>query len=75
MKNISSQIITRNLAVYGFTHAIVDASCVAVLFSMLARTDNDTFFMLAVAYSVLAFGLQVLIGIETDKRKIRRRSL
>jgi MFS transporter, FSR family, fosmidomycin resistance protein len=72
MDNQPSRNVFSNLLVYGLTHALVDASCIAALFSFLGKTSNDLFFVLVLTYNILAFGLQVLIGLEVDKRRSPR---
>ncbi len=66
--------ITCNLAIYGLAHAAVDGVCAAVLFSLL----RDEVFSLAVigylflAYNIIAFGLQALMGMVVDRLKSPR---
>ncbi len=52
----------------GVIHALVDASCIAVLYSEVAldRLPYDTLTALVLLYNSLAFGLQWLIGILAD---------
>lgn len=61
--------IFSNLGVYGFTHALIDATCAAVLFSLL---NLENFISLVILYSILAFGLQLIIGLFVDRFKLPR---
>ena len=60
-----------NLVVYGISHAIVDAACVALIFSLLVSNaiNIEYFVALAIIYNVLAFGTQPIFGLITDKIK------
>jgi len=64
MKTIS------NLLVYGSSHALVDATCAGIIFSMTVSIEQ--FFYLVVLYNLLAFGLQVIIGLVSDKYDLPR---
>jgi len=57
-----------NLAVYGLAHAVIDATCAAVIFSLLNLNaiSSKYFFYLVILYNVLAFGLQAIIGLYID---------
>ncbi len=68
-----SRIIS-NLSVYGFSHALIDAICAAVIFSLIKSVDSASFFNLVIIYSVIAFGLQVPFGVLVDKIKMPRAS-
>ena len=59
-----------NLLVYGSTHALVDATCAGIIFSMTVSTEQ--FFNLVVLYNLLAFGLQALIGLVSDRYDLPR---
>ncbi len=76
MENIklSKRSIVSNLFVYGSTHAIVDAVCAGVVFSILKDeiVDASSFFILVVLYNVLAFGLQFIFGFISDYFKSPR---
>lgn len=52
----------------GFIHALVDATCLAVLYSEVAldRLQDETLIALVLLYNSLAFGLQWLVGILAD---------
>jgi FSR family fosmidomycin resistance protein-like MFS transporter len=59
------------LLVYGGSHCLVDAACAALVFGLvwqhqLAARD---YFLLAIAYNVVAFALQPLCGLVCDKVK------
>lgn len=60
--------ILKNITLYGFTHALVDASCAAIIFSLPGRTGlkADMFMLLVILYNVLAFALQPILGFITD---------
>lgn len=71
---LSVKNITANLFVYGTTHALVDAICAGVVFSLIRNEilDTATFFILVVLYNVLAFGLQFVFGLMSDYFKAPR---
>jgi len=69
MQTVRSGTVINNLLVYGLTHLLVDATCIALLFSLSRSAAADDFFVYVLLYDVLAFGLQVLFGIEVDQRK------
>ena len=61
----------KTVFIYGFTHLLTDAACMAALFSTIyfnALEQNFSFFLI-VLYNVLAFGLQSIIGDIFDKNK------
>jgi len=60
--------LTTNLAVYGFAHAIVDASCMLLIFGGLDVKANLLFYI--ILYNCLAFGLQMPFGLILDKLQI-----
>jgi len=62
-------ILFKNLGVYGLTHGLVDATCIALIFASLSRYSlkAEYFFTLIILYNVLAFGTQPLFGFITDK--------
>lgn len=76
MENIklSTKSIVHNLSVYGTMHALVDAVCAGVTFSILKNEiiDTQTFFILVILYNILAFGLQSLFGLASDYFKSPR---
>ena len=59
-----------NLLVYGSSHALVDATCAGIAFSM--TVSNEQFFYFIVLYNLLAFGLQLPIGLISDKYDLPR---
>ncbi|MDD4409530.1 MAG: hypothetical protein PHW52_02630 [Candidatus Pacebacteria bacterium] len=76
MKKTSSRTIFSNLSVYGMMHAVVDAMCAGVVFSIFKDqlVSAQDFFNLVILYNVLAFGLQALWGFITDRFDIPRTS-
>lgn len=74
-KKLSIKNIFANLFIYGTTHALIDFICGAVLFSIFTNkiiVDLTEFTSLVILYSVLAFGLQVFLGIFSDYLKSPR---
>ncbi len=74
-KKLSIKNIIANLFVYGTTHALIDFICGAVLFSIFSNkiiVDLTKFTNLVILYSILAFGLQIFLGIFTDYLKSPR---
>lgn len=65
--NKKSKIVS-NLMAYGITHAVVDATCAAVIFSIpvIQAAPAPEFLSLVILYNVLAFGLQAVFGLVTD---------
>ncbi|MCB2484422.1 hypothetical protein KQ723_16000, partial [Listeria monocytogenes] len=63
--------VYKNITLYGFTHALVDASCAALLFAMRhnSRLDAAMCVFLVVLYDVLAFALQPILGFMSDRLK------
>jgi FSR family fosmidomycin resistance protein-like MFS transporter len=58
-------LIASNLLVYGLTHALVDASCIILLFGGIDVKGDLLFYILI--YNLLAFGLQVPFGWLNDR--------
>ena len=57
-----------NLSVYGASHFLVDAICAGTIFSLLAKSTNlPELALFIVIYNILAFGLQLPLGILSDK--------
>jgi FSR family fosmidomycin resistance protein-like MFS transporter len=58
-----------NLTIYGSSHAVVDATCAAVILnlSQIHSVNLEEFFALVILYNILAFGLQVPFGLMIDK--------
>ena len=73
-KRLSLKNISANLFVYGTTHAVVDAICAAVIFSILKNkvVGAQEFLSLVIIYNVLAFGLQAGLGLIVDHFKSPR---
>jgi FSR family fosmidomycin resistance protein-like MFS transporter len=71
---MNNKLITSNLVLYGFTHALIDATCAALIFSLLKYypITSEIFIGFVILYNVLAFGLQPLIGLVSDKWQIPR---
>jgi MFS transporter, FSR family, fosmidomycin resistance protein len=66
-----ARLLTQNLIVYSFAHAVVDAVCAIAIFSIpiFNKISFNEFFNLVVLYGLLAFGLQIFFGIICDKYK------
>lgn len=64
----------KNICLYGTTHALVDATCVAAVFAgiLFNHADAQTSLFLVLLYNVLAFGLQPLGGMIFDKLQAPR---
>jgi MFS transporter, FSR family, fosmidomycin resistance protein len=65
---LSLKLIITNLFVYGTAHALIDATCAGVVFSIYKNQifNIETFGALVIIYNILAFGLQTIIGFVTD---------
>ena len=64
------------LSGYSIIHAIVDMSCVAVMFSTLiihGYNSHDTFIFI-ITYNIIAFGIQAPIGLLVDKFQVPKES-
>lgn len=61
--------LIKNVTVYGLSHAAIDATCAAVVFSLLSsKSITDEYFVqLVIMYNVIAFGPQTLFGLLVDK--------
>jgi FSR family fosmidomycin resistance protein-like MFS transporter len=68
-KPVDFKSVFSNLTIYGSSHAIVDATCAAVILSLsqIHSVDLGGFFALVVLYNILAFGFQVPFGLMIDK--------
>ena len=66
----------RNLSVYSVSHALVDATCAATLFAIVAlgHTEARELVFLIVLYNVMAFATQPLWGLWVDTFKVPRHS-
>lgn len=73
-KRLSLKIISANLFVYGALHALIDAICAGVIFSIYKYqiVNPTSLFYFFVLYNVLAFGLQTFFGLITDYLKSPR---
>lgn len=69
-------VISSNLLVYGTAHCVVDAVCAGILFSILREQSLSVAVLsyLFVVYNLLAFGLQILVGLIIDTLKAPRLS-
>jgi len=61
--------LTKTISIYGFTHALVDATCIAVIFSNLNTASDSDLYIGIILYNILAFGLQAPFGFIADKLK------
>ena len=64
------------LSGYSIIHAIIDMSCVAVVFSTLiiqGYNSHDTFIFI-ITYNIIAFGIQAPIGLLVDKFQVPKES-
>ncbi len=65
---MNGKTVVSNLSVYGLTHALVDAACIATLFAIVARDPtNPQSAFLIIFYNVLAFATQPLFGLLADR--------
>ena len=57
------------LSVFGFTHAVVDAVCAAILYRLYVLDILDLGYLLKLflIYNVIAFGTQFIFGLFVDK--------
>ena len=64
------------LSGYSIIHALIDMSCVAVMFSTLIIHGYNTQenFIFIVTYNIIAFGLQAPIGFFVDKFQVPKES-
>jgi FSR family fosmidomycin resistance protein-like MFS transporter len=69
---VGPKTVVSNLGVYGFSHAVVDAACVATVLSLSQVLDlgSGGFVTLVLSYGVLAFGLQVPFGVIVDRWRV-----
>lgn len=69
---MAHKMIVSNITVYGVTHALVDATCAAVLFAIAAfdHTAPQDSFRLIVVYNVIAFSTQPVLGLLVDTFKV-----
>ncbi len=69
---MNKRLILTNISIYSLTHALVDATCAALIFAILSMKSLDfqTFVYLVILYNVLAFALQSPFGLLVDKMKL-----
>ena len=69
---VKQERIVKNLSVYGLTHCLIDATCIALVFALLTKysLSGEYFFMLVILYNILAFGTQPFFGFLSDKKQI-----
>jgi MFS transporter, FSR family, fosmidomycin resistance protein len=69
---MSKKTILSNISVYSMSHVLIDATCVATIFAIVALDQNGSqnLFLLVVFYNVLAFSTQPLLGLLVDKFRV-----
>lgn len=69
---MSKKIIVATISVYSISHALVDATCGAILFAIVAsgQAEPQDLFQLIVLYNVLAFSTQPIFGLLADVFRI-----
>ncbi len=69
---MSQKTILSNIAVYSVSHALVDATCAATLFAVVASGQDElrNLSQLVILYDILAFSPQPLLGLVADKFKL-----
>lgn len=74
---LTNKQVYLNLMVFGFTHACVDAACIA-LTTLYGRygtnLDFDRIFFVIMLYNIIAFGLQPFVGEMIDRSEHPRRA-
>lgn len=65
-------IISSSIFLLSASHALIDAACAFSIFFLLKQDGivKENFFILVVIYNILAFGLEVPLGMIADKFKI-----
>jgi len=73
-KKTWTKSVLTNLGVYGIGHFLIDATSIGVLFSLsrVYSLNVAYFFVLLLLYNILAFGLQIFIGIYVDRYQVPR---
>jgi len=68
------KLISSNLLVYGATHALVDAACVAIIFAAFFAKSLDAAGLVwaILLYNIIAFGAQPILGWISDSFKVPR---
>ncbi|MBQ9245104.1 hypothetical protein IJ182_02425 [bacterium] len=59
----------KTVSLYGIIHALIDATCIMVLYSCITYNDLEYSFALIVFYNIIAFGMQSIIGDIFDRIK------
>jgi len=74
MTEFSLKNISANLAVYGIMHAMIDATCAAIFFSIMGNRiiGASELIYFAIFYNILAFALQAGLGPIVDYFKAPR---
>lgn len=69
---MNEKIVWSNISVYSVSHALVDATCAAILLAIVARAQAapQDLFQMVVLYNVLAFATQPVFGLLVDTFKI-----
>jgi MFS transporter, FSR family, fosmidomycin resistance protein len=69
---MSKKIILSNISVYSVSHALVDATCAAIIFGIAAISQDDPsiLFQLILIYSVIAFSTQPIFGLLVDTFRV-----
>ncbi|MFH1182332.1 MAG: hypothetical protein V1702_05210 [Candidatus Woesearchaeota archaeon] len=69
---MDNRVVITNIAIYSLTHALVDAACAAIIFTIffLNLLELQIFVYLVILYNVLAFALQSPFGLLADKMKV-----
>jgi FSR family fosmidomycin resistance protein-like MFS transporter len=66
---MDKRMIVSNISIYGVAHALVDATCAALILSLAASAVEGAL-SLVVMYNVLAFALQSPFGLMADRFRI-----
>ncbi len=69
---MGNKTILSNIAVYSISHALVDATCAATIFAIVAssQSESQSLFQLIVIYDVIAFSIQPVFGLLVDTYKV-----
>jgi FSR family fosmidomycin resistance protein-like MFS transporter len=68
-KSVRFKTMFSNLMIYASSHAVVDATCAAMILSLsrIHGIDFNLFSALVLFYNIVAFGFQVPFGLMTDR--------
>jgi hypothetical protein len=68
---MSKKTILSNIFVYSVTHGLVDATCAATIFGIVAlgREESQYLFQLIIIYNAIAFSTQPVLGLWVDSLK------